>query len=284
IFDNYSAQPQKLVATTRFQTPEGLVFRLINPVTVPGKQGGVPGSVEVTVAADKPGDAYNICLEDFTIPGFKGDPKYSAIYARSKTPMTGGFTGLQAAVSAADISQADTDLQTELKASLITDLSSQIPANFVLYPQSMSFSFNPVRQSSSGSGSAVLTKTGTANAIIFDRSALTAAILSKISADTQDTIKITNLQDLNFAYTDPNIDITQANTATFTLNGTASMVWVFDQNKLKSDLLGKSKNDAESLIATYPSIKEAWIETKPFWNQSIPGDPAKVTLVNTAEQ
>ena len=98
-------------------------------------------------------------------------------------------------------------------------------------------------------------------------------------------VKITNLEDLDFTYDtttpfDPNIN----NSLTFSLKGKADLVWVFDENKLKSDLLGLSKKNAKTIISTYGSIKEAWITTRPFWNQTIPADPKKVTLINTFNQ
>jgi len=58
----------------------------------------VPGSIEVTVYADEPLSKYNIGLTDFTVPGFKGAPQFETFYARSKTPMTGGFTGMEPVV------------------------------------------------------------------------------------------------------------------------------------------------------------------------------------------
>ena len=61
VYNNYSTAGQKLIKDTRFETPNGLIFRIKDAVTVPGKKtvGGetVPGSLEVTVYADKEGDS-----------------------------------------------------------------------------------------------------------------------------------------------------------------------------------------------------------------------------------
>src|SRR3989344_6529655 len=98
IYNNYNSESQRLIKNTRFETPEGLIYRVDKSVTVPGRksEGGVaaPGSMEITVYADQPGSSYNIGLTDFTIPGLKGDPRYEKFYARSKTPMTGGVSGV----------------------------------------------------------------------------------------------------------------------------------------------------------------------------------------------
>ena len=293
IYNNYSGASQKLVATTRFQTPEGLIFRLINPVTVPGQQDKtgktVAGSIEVAVEADKAGATYNIGLKDFTIPGLKGDPKYTKIYGRSKTEMTGGLSGMQKVVSKEFMQSADNELTLSLKNSLSKDIISQIPADFILYSNSLYYKFEPVAQTDSGllgTGGAsvtVIKKNATVTAILFNRTSLTQAILAKIlPVGDNSMVKITNLETLDFQYGTASSTISNATTlVNFSLKGNANLVWTFDENKLKADLLGLSKKNAKTIIGTYPTIKEAWILTRPFWNQTIPNDSKKVSLVNT---
>lgn len=286
IYNNYNAQSQKLVATTRFQTPEGLIYRLINPVTVPGttvKSGKtVAGSIDAVVEADKAGADYNIGLKDFTIPGLKGDPKYTKIYARSKTEMSGGFSGVQKIVSPEIVNQSNTELEESLKTSLSKDITSQIPADFVLYASSLTYTFNPVTQANSSTGGAVLKKRGTASAVIFDKGLLSRTLLAKlIPSAVNDVVRVTNLEDLDFAYATGTASINTASYIAFSLKGSPQFVWVFDENKIKSELLGLTKKEAKNIITKYSTIKEAWIETQPFWNQTIPSDSNKVTLINT---
>jgi hypothetical protein len=289
LYNNFSAEPQKLVATTRLQTPEGLIFRLVAPVSIPGKQKNTAGHIEVSVVADAPGASYNVGLKDFTIPGFKGDPKYSQIYGRSKTPMTGGASGIQKVVSADTLAQAEKDLEASLKESLAKDIVTQIPANFIMYPGGLDYSFEPATQApipgtadAASSGSAILSKKGTVNAIIFDRGALSRAIIEKVLAtSTSDAIKVTNLDSFAFAYPDGTSVSTASPDIAFTLRGTADFIWSVDENKLKSELLGLDKVQAHAMIARYPGIAESWIVTRPFWNSTIPLDNKKVTLVNT---
>ena len=74
---------------------------------------------------------------------------------------------------------------------------------------------------------------------------------------------------------------TTSTTLKFTLKGDANFVWVFDANRLKSDILGLSINDAMAIIASNNSIKEAKIEPKPFWNRSVPDNPDDVKITDT---
>ncbi len=284
IYNNFNNQPQKLVATTRFQTPEGLIYRLVSPVTVPGREvkdgKTVPGSVEVVVEADKAGVSYNIGLKDFTIPGFKGDPKYTSIYARSKTEMTGGFTGMQKVVSKEALDTADKEMKAELEATLLKDIEAQIPANFISYKEGLSFDFEQtVQVPDTTKDDVVLRKKAKVTAIIFDKGALSKALLSKLMPEVEsEAVKISNLSSLGFTLNSLSDSDKQVS---FTISGNAVFVWVFDENKLKTELLGLSKKSAKVVISQYPAVSEAWIETKPFWNQNIPRNPESVSLINT---
>ena len=284
---NNTTQSQKLVATTRFETPEGLIFRLINPATVPASQvkdgKTIPGSVEAVVEANEPGVIYNIGLADFTIPGFKGSSKYTQIFAKSKTTMTGGFVGMQKVVSKDVISATDNELKDKLKSALIADIALQIPDNFVLYKETLSYDFSPISDPISKGDGVILQKRATAKAVIFDKGSLSRAIVSKILPEAKDDmIKISNLDSLIFVYKDgQSANLNTAQNIDFSLSGDAKFVWVFDENKLKADLAGLSKKQAMVILSNYKSIKEAWVETSPFWNQTIPKELDKVKIVNT---
>lgn len=286
IYNNFGSEPQKLVATTRFQTPEGLIFRITSAVTIPGKtvKDGktIPGSVEADVEADKVGPSYNIGLKDFTIPGLKGDPKYKAIYARSKTEMTGGFSGVQKVVNPDVLTKLEKEMEDGLKNSLSNDLVNQIPADFILFPSGLTYKYDSVTQTALANGNVVLKKKGQTMAVIFDKSGLSKAIQAKVLPEAlNSTVKIANLDKLVFAYASSTSVSNSTQSISFTLSGSPDFVWVVDENKLKTDLLGLSKTSAKSVIASYSSVKEAWILTRPFWNQNIPSDAKKVTIINT---
>jgi hypothetical protein len=60
VYNSYSASPVNLVKNTRFQTPDGLIFRSPSAISIPGKKSGGPGQVDVTVVADQEGSQYNV--------------------------------------------------------------------------------------------------------------------------------------------------------------------------------------------------------------------------------
>ena len=290
IYNNYSTKPQRLDIDTRLETKEGLIFKTANALVVPGnytKDGKtVAGSVEVTAIAAAPGDKFNVGLKDFTIFGFKGDPRYTKIYARSKTSMLGGFSGMQKVVTLEVLNEVDKELEESLRNLLAKDITSQIPENFILYEGGLSHNFEPTVESNGPSGNVILKKKATTYAIIFDKATLSRAILAKISPDITDSaVKINNLGTLLFSYKpEAAFDQKTSTTVSFTLTGKPNIVWIFDENKLKSELLGLSKKNAREIIAKYDVIKEAIIKIWPFWIQTLPNNSKKVKLINTLAQ
>src|SRR3989344_6461800 len=85
ISNSYSPASQRLIANTRCEAADGKIYRIRDSVTVPGMSGGKTGVTRASVYADSPGPEYNrSSATAFTIPGFKGDPRYSKFSARSE--------------------------------------------------------------------------------------------------------------------------------------------------------------------------------------------------------
>ncbi len=282
---NTSNAAQKLVATTRFETPGGLIYRAVSAVTVPkatvvgGKS--TPGSATVAVVADAAGEKYNIGLTDFTLPGFKNTAQFKTIYGRSATLMTGGFVGMRKNISTADMTQASADMEAGLRENLTSQITAQLPANFILYPQSITYDLAAVSQTSSASSSdkATLTRTGTAQAIIFDRSLLSQAILAKAISSSTDA-RVVNLDALTFTLKEPEvISKNYTGSVTFGIIGDVRAVWNFDAATLKSDLLGLKKGNLDSLLrAKYPAIDSVSASLFPVWKGSFPGSPDRISI------
>lgn len=103
--DTSSSQP--LVATTRLLTPDDLLFRLKNTVTVPAKS-----KIEADVYADQKGASGNIQPTTFIVPGLS-EAKQKFIYAKSTEPFTGGIR-YKSVLSQEEIDQSVESLKTEI--------------------------------------------------------------------------------------------------------------------------------------------------------------------------
>ena len=136
IYNDYSENSQALVASTRFVSSEGKLFRLVERVVVPGqvleKGKLVPGTIEAKVRADSAGPDYNIGASTFSIPGFAGTPKYTAIWAKSSLAMKGGFKGETTVVSVDDLNKAKEDLRNRISAKIDSVLASKTLPGLVL--------------------------------------------------------------------------------------------------------------------------------------------------------
>jgi hypothetical protein len=125
IVNQYSTSPVKFVKNTRFQTPDGLVFRAPADITIPAMQNGNPGTVTVTLIADQAGDKYNIPpTAHFSLPGLQGSAMYDKVYARSSAPFAGGFSGDEPTVAADVKSAAIAQMQSDLRDKVIQQIGT----------------------------------------------------------------------------------------------------------------------------------------------------------------
>ncbi len=106
---NETSSDQPLVATTRFLSEEGVLFRLQERVLVPAG-----GEIEADVYADKEGALGNIGPSSFTIPGLN-EAKQKTIYGKSTIPMTGGVKQI-GILGDEDVEKAKKELLSVLEA------------------------------------------------------------------------------------------------------------------------------------------------------------------------
>ena len=276
IYNKYNSKNQKLIKTTRFQTPGSLIYRIAEDVIVPGtssKNGEtIPGQIEVTVYADATGTDYNIGLSDFTIPGFKGDPRFDDFYARSVTPMTGGFSGTRKKITTENKDKTTSDLEDSLKTSLVQIAKSQIPPEFALYDTAFTFEFESLPQTSATESTVTINERGTAYGMMINKKSLINYIAKNIlKLSDAEEIDIINLADIVFTSKNGSFSPQKNSDLSFTLSGEASVVWLFDQSKIKQDLAGKSRKEMESVLSQYgPSIEKAEAVISPFWSKTFP--------------
>lgn len=283
VYNNYSTATQRLIKNTRFETSDGLIYRIKNAVTVPGRQTKageiVPGSLEVKVYADKTGVSYNIGLSDFTIPGLKGDPRYSKFYARSKTPMEGGASGLVKRASPEDLAKTTEELDFKLKVELLEEANSVKPEGFLLLSGSYIIA-SELTTSNSGEDKVLITAEATFYGFIFDENEFAQFVaentIATYDGGNVELVEYDNLK-INILNSDP-LDLTTALEIVFSLSGDAKVVWVFDEDALLADLVGQPKKRVENILSGYPSIEKVEVVLRPFWKRSLPDKESKIKI------
>jgi hypothetical protein len=283
VYNNYGTASQKLIKDTRFETPEGLIFRIKDAVTIPGRKvvngETVPGSLEVTVYADKAGDSYNVGLKDFTVPGLKGDPRYSKVYGRSKTPMEGGFSGKIKKASEKDLSAATERLNLKLKAEILEQAMSLKPQGFTLLNNA--YILKSETKTSNGTENNVLvTQKVTLNGLIFNEKDFAKFVAENtIASYAGEDVELVSADNLNLSIKGAeNIDLNNVESVNFKLTGDAKVVWLFDEPALLNDLKGMPKNQIDGVLSKYPGIETAEVVVRPFWNRSVTEDVQKIKL------
>jgi hypothetical protein len=284
IYNNQSTASQRLIKNTRFESPEGLIFRVSDSVVVPGQTtvngNKVPGSVEALVYADDVGEKYNIGLTDFTVPGFKGDPRYTTIYGRSKTPMAGGFVGTVKVVADADQTVAENEIEAALKTDLLKSVKSQIPSTMVVLSGLEKVVFTPADQTEPSGDSVKMNTQGSLTAVIADRQTL-ADFLAAQSNDLKGIpATLSNADDLTFSLnTGSTFDPTRDQTMQFTVNGNENFVGAVQNADLIAALIGKAKTDLQSVKDNFPGIQEMKVSLLPPWSTHLPTAAKDFTIV-----
>jgi len=275
IYNDYTDKDQPLVKNTRFESPEGLIFRIDTSVVVPGKTDSGPGSIEVEVYADGVGEEYNIGPTDFTVPGFKGLPQYDSFTAKSNSGMNGGFIGTRSVVKESDVEDTLKILQEELKTTLKDKADAQIDQDHVLIYDLSSFVFEVLPRDDSGKEVKIKVK-GTLVATVFSVTEFSKAVAEQSlkTFNPEDEVRIADISALTIESTSGEVDEIILN-----IDGNANFIWQTDTESLKQDLKGMTRKDLKTILQKYQGITRAEAVIKPFWKKEFPENVDKITIV-----
>lgn len=277
ILNNFSDKPYDLIKNTRFQTSEGLIFRIDHSVVVPGKSGGKPGELEVMVYADGVGEEYNIAPTEFTIPGFKGSEQFDSFSAVSKSKMTGGFVGTRKVIDENDLKATVTGLTTSVKESLISKLNEEVTDEFVVYYDDDSFVFNELPQESESADTVKVSIEGVLTAKVFNKAdlyeKLAYAVLTNIEENEE--ITVVNPDDLVITIKESE----EEDGLNLNISGKTEFEWITDFELLTSKLASKNRKDMKDILQEFPSIVRAEAVIKPFWKKSFPSKAEKIKII-----
>lgn len=290
VYNNFNSVPQKFIKNTRFESENGLIYKIPESIVVPGKTivagKQVPGSIETDIFADESGDKYNIKEADiknitFKVVGLKGDRKYDYFYGRAKSGIIGGVSGLVKKVAEKTYEDALSELKAGLKSDLIKQAYSEKPESSVLLDNAFYIDFSSLPDNALGNDKIEITESATFYGIIFDKAKLSAYIASK---------KISNFDgtpvDLVFG---DNIKINiinnsklkpwESDSLSLNLKGETVIVWKYDRSSIQKSIAGYSKNDLNKFKLSHPEFSDVSFIVRPFWRRSLPTNPNKIKIV-----
>jgi hypothetical protein len=143
VYNKYSPSSALTLKTgTHFLSDSGKYFVTLQKITIPGAKmvSGkfVPGSIDVKVEAEEPGEDYNLSSAKFSVPKLVGTPYYYNIYAELQGPASGGFSKDIKQVTAEDIQEAKETLSKKLLDSAEVSLRQKISQDYVVLNNAIS--------------------------------------------------------------------------------------------------------------------------------------------------
>jgi hypothetical protein len=287
LYNNYSKDPQKLLVGTRIENTKGLIYKIDTAVTIPGLKvvSGValPGSVEVSMTASEPGDKYNMKVTDlagdFRIVGFKGDPKYEKFYGRLKTDVTGGLVGIEKKVDPATAATARNALRQSLLKEMIADAKAQVPADFIMFDNAYTISYQPLDNSQGAGNDVTLNEKGIFTAVLFKRDALARFTAPKEIQKFKGNAKPDKLEDLDFKISNlANFRPADGMPLSFTLKGVFRLIGTFSSKDLRENLVNKRLDEVNSVLSKYGTINSADVILRPFWRRTFPDTADRINV------
>lgn len=284
---NATKDSQRLITNTRFESPDGLIFRIKDPAVIPAATDAGPGSVTAEVFADSTGSQYNLPAgARFKVPGFESSPElYDAIYAENGSDFTGGYEGPRFIIDDEQLSASTESLQSELRQALSGRIESERPAGFTLFSSAVTFVYRDLPPEEVADGKVKLKQKAILQVPIFKNEDFASFIAAAVVPGYEgEPVRINDLSALTFEYATSVADLSAVDSFSFRLTGKPLLVWTFDAEQLKKDLAGGSQTALNTVLGGYPAIERATAAIRPFWQRSFPSDPVDITITESLDQ
>lgn len=285
IYNEFDASPQTLIATTRLESTEGKIFRIQKNVVVPGyvNVGGQikPGAVSVEIVADQAGEEYNVDGIRFTVPGFKGGPKYDKFYAKANEPLSGGSldgTTISGTVTQKDLDSAKQKAQVAITEKINQEIKTQMPIDGVLLEQAEKITLT--KSISDAKVGDMVTKfnytvTMSVRAIVFSENDVKKVILQSLRKNSNLSDAKNDVSKVEYGTVNADFD---KNVLELRVHGEVMVNPIIESEQIKKDLLGKRDDQLSAILQKYPSIKNMNVEFSPSFVNRIPQYANRVTV------
>jgi hypothetical protein len=280
VYNNYDSEPQKLIKNTRFESSKGKIYRINQSISVPGKKGNTPGSIDVEVYADSNGAEYNIEKTDFTIPGFKGSPRFTGFYAKSKGAISGGSSGNISLASLSDINAAKDELALELSQEIKTELAKVTKEGYVGMYSAIQIEYNDNESAVLKGGIATYEVTATGYLMLADAPKLASAVARNLSGYANQSVRLASPENIMFAKKE-NDSIKSESPLLILVEGDPRIVWTSNSESIKEMVIGKKRDEFKVLMKNIEGVEGAEISFSPLWLTSFPNDTTKIHVIES---
>jgi hypothetical protein len=298
---NQESEPKYLLPS-RLATPEGVIVRFADPVTIPGRTADGPGRLIVKVTADeydaneKPiGARGNIeAGTEFIFPALREESRELFYAKANRGPLVGGSTLTHYLVQASDSDGARELLQSSFRTRATEKLEIEIKQRsnregrkFVLledrrlltgelidyqFPEHL---IGQETQTFSVQGTLKL------SGLVFDQSAVVKFLTEKIERSQNHRKKLLSIDENSVSYRLLEVEDFEAQKwvkVSVSLAGVEALSLESshpDTQKWKQDLqkevAGKNRKQAQNLLTNHPDIENVIdLKISPFWSDTLP--------------
>jgi len=284
IYNVFSSAPQTLVVRTRFETPDGKIFRIRDQVMVPGADvvdGEIESSsVDVEVIANEPGEAYNIgAVTKWTIPGFKGSARFEGFFGSSDASMTGGFVGERASATESEIASAKERVRAELVERLGREVGVLVTPEFEVLDDSTEFTIvrEKVQGGAVGEGTFTVTTDATLSQFVFRRDDVRTELIGSSRTTLDDRFEYV-VDTETLTYEDLAVDVAEGE---MILTAVGNIIFKTDIDivALQAELPGKRADGVKEVVFQLPGLERTNVSLWPFWVRKVPTGEGKLTVV-----
>ena len=235
------------------------------------------------VYADSYGADYNSAPTDFTIPGFKGTPRFAGFFARSNGAITGGASGNMTLASMADINAAKDELALETAQKLKVDLSTQKKDGYIGLYNAIDIIYKDNEQDVLQGLTSTYEVTTTGYLMFASAPELAKKIAETVRDYNGESVRLSYTDTLMFSRKDTD-KLTSKTTLDILVEGTPRVIWNTDQDVLKSLVAGKKRDEFKPLMKSINGVDSAEISFSPLWLSTFPTDTSKISIVESLEK
>lgn len=312
IIVNVSEKPWPLVKDTRFQSPEGIIFRLNNRLEVPAATKEGPAKLKAGVTADSVdingiivGDRGNIGPSRFFLPGLR-EASRKVLFAYSEGSMSSGKTLVTKIVSKEDINAAKEMAKQKIVSELVPSLNEFLSkmnqaqkSNLALlteqkieWKRAINYEEPKIYLDEKIIGkemeSFLATAEITARGIAYNNDEFVNILKRELKHRQLPQKRLTKIDENSISYR-----LHTAENGKFTVTATIKGIEEYELdperengqrlvNKIKGHILGWDRDEAEKFIQNLDEIDKVEIKTWPVWAPTIPNlaNNIKVSIIN----
>jgi hypothetical protein len=267
---------QPLVTNTRLLTPDGALFRIQKPVTVPAR-----GSIEVEAKASFKGEAGNIAPTSFTIPGLS-PARQKQVYAKNTQPFAGGAKMVKI-LSEKDFTVAQTQALETLKNKALKEFNKQGTIVGSLHINLTDVKFESFDKPGEQKTKLEINASAIAQALLFNQEALLARAKLKLTQNLPADQTILAYNEDSFSYEIVKID-QSAGVATIKTYLEAFATLGNNNNLIDPrELAGLKAKDIQAKLLKNQAVQEVRVKFSPFWVTRAPRivEKIKITVKKT---